>query len=58
VGVWGVLMSIVILQESVSLLQITGGFLTVIGVVLAQMTQIRKKPSEDLITPRETAEND
>jgi len=58
IGVWGVLMSIIVLQESVSLLQITGGFLTIIGVVIAQMTQGRKKPSEDLITPRENVEND
>jgi drug/metabolite transporter (DMT)-like permease len=58
VGVWGVLMSIIILQESVSLLQITGGFLTVIGVIIAQMTQIRKKPNEDLITLEEAPESD
>jgi len=58
VGVWGVLMSIFILQESVSLLQITGGFLTVIGVVIAQMTQVRKKSSEDLITSEEPTESD
>ena len=50
VGVWGVLMSIFILQESVSLLQITGGFLTVIGVVIAQMTQVRPNSSEEFIT--------
>jgi len=58
VGVWGVLMSIIVLQESVSLLQITGGFLTIIGVVIAQMTQVRKKSSEDLITSEEKVEND
>jgi drug/metabolite transporter (DMT)-like permease len=58
IGVWGVLMSIIILQESVSLLQITGGFLTVIGVIIAQLTQVRKKPNEDLITFEEAAESD
>lgn len=58
IGVWGVLMSVLVLQESVSLLQITGGFLTVIGVVIAQLTQVRKKSSEDLITPDGLAKND
>ncbi len=50
VAVWGVLMSVLILHETITLLQITGGFLTIIGVILAQMTQIRKKSSEDPIT--------
>jgi len=58
IGVWGVLMSVIVLQESVTLLQIAGGFLTVIGVIIAQMTQIRKKPSEDLITLEESSQSD
>ena len=58
IAVWGVLMSVLILHETITLLQITGGFLTLIGVIIAQMTQVRKKSSEDLIMPDESAESD
>jgi drug/metabolite transporter (DMT)-like permease len=43
IAVWGVLMSIFVLQETVTLLQIIGGAVTVIGVVIAQMAQKRRK---------------
>ncbi|MHA2396577.1 MAG: DMT family transporter [Candidatus Thorarchaeota archaeon] len=43
IAVWGVLMSIFVLQETVTLLQILGGAVTVIGVVIAQMAQKRRK---------------
>lgn len=58
IAVWGVLMSVLILHETITLLQITGGFLTIVGVILAQMTQVRKKSSEDLIMPDEFVESD
>jgi drug/metabolite transporter (DMT)-like permease len=58
VAVWGVIFSVTILGETVTILQIAGGFLTVIGVILAQMTQIRKNSSKDLITSDDTAESD
>lgn len=58
VAVWGVLFSITVLHETITILQVAGGFITVIGVIIAQMTQIRKKPNEDLITLEETAESD
>ncbi len=58
IAVWGVLMSVLILHETITLLQITGGILTIIGVVLAQLTQVRKKSSEDLLTPGESIESD
>ena len=43
VAVWGVLMSIFILHESVTYLQIFGGVITVIGVIVAQLAQVRRK---------------
>ena len=58
IAVWGVLFSITILHETITILQIAGGFLTVIGVILAQMTQIRKNSGKDLITPEDFVEND
>jgi len=58
IAVWGVLMSVLILHETITLLQIIGGFLTIVGVILAQMTQIRKKSNEALISPDETTESD
>ncbi len=58
IAVWGVLFSITILHETITILQIAGGFLTVIGVILAQMTQIRKNSGKDLITPDDFVEND
>ncbi|MFQ5834290.1 MAG: DMT family transporter, partial [Candidatus Thorarchaeota archaeon] len=39
IAVWGVIMSILVLGESVSLMQILGGGLTVIGVLLAQRSR-------------------
>lgn len=41
VAVWGVLFSVAILGETITILQIIGGILTVIGVIIAQMTQIK-----------------
>lgn len=58
IAVWGVLMSVIILHETITLLQITGGVLTIIGVVLAQLTQVRKKTSEALIMPDESGDID
>jgi drug/metabolite transporter (DMT)-like permease len=46
IAVWGVLMSILVLSETVTYLQILGGAITVIGVVIAQMTQARRKANE------------
>lgn len=37
IGVWGVLMSVIVLNETVTALQIVGGLLTMVGVVIAQM---------------------
>jgi len=47
IAVWGVLMSILVLNESVTYLQIFGGAVTVIGVIIAQMAQARRKSNED-----------
>jgi drug/metabolite transporter (DMT)-like permease len=47
IAVWGVLMSIFVLHETVTFLQIFGGAITVIGVVVAQMTQNRRKSNGD-----------
>jgi len=46
IAVWGVLMSIFILHETVTYLQVIGGAVTVIGVVIAQMAQVRRKSNE------------
>jgi len=58
VAVWGVVFSISILHETITILQVAGGFLTVIGVILAQMTQIRKNSSKELKTPDDSIESD
>ncbi|MHA1862251.1 MAG: DMT family transporter [Candidatus Thorarchaeota archaeon] len=58
IAVWGVIMSVLILHETITLLQIIGGFLTIVGVILAQMTLIRKKSNEALISPDETTQSD
>jgi drug/metabolite transporter (DMT)-like permease len=47
IAVWGVLMSIFVLGETVTYLQIFGGIVTIIGVVLAQMTQTRRNSNKD-----------
>jgi drug/metabolite transporter (DMT)-like permease len=47
IAVWGVLMSIYVLNETVTYLQIFGGAVTVIGVIIAQMAQARRKSNED-----------
>ncbi len=47
IGVWGVLMSVVVLQETVTILQIIGGFLTMVGVAIAQLmfkTKLNEHP--------------
>jgi drug/metabolite transporter (DMT)-like permease len=49
IGVWGVIMSILVLNEIVTLLQILGGLLTIIGVVIAQITQTHKKSNKALV---------
>jgi drug/metabolite transporter (DMT)-like permease len=43
IGVWGIIMSVLILGETTTLLQIAGGVLTIVGVVLAQKAKIAKK---------------
>ena len=45
IGVWGVLMSVLVLNESVTVFQLFGGFLTMAGVVVAQM--MSRKPNEN-----------
>ena len=47
IGVWGVLMSVIVLQETVTIFQIIGGFLTMVGVVIAQMMFAVKKSNEN-----------
>ena len=47
IAVWGVLMSIFVLNETVTYLQIFGGALTVIGVIIAQLAQARRKSNEN-----------
>ena len=54
IAVWGVMMSILVLRETVTLLQILGGVLTIIGVLIAQITQIRHKQDEALVFPDAT----
>jgi len=46
IAVWGVLMSIYILHETVTFLQVLGGAVTVVGVVIAQMAQARRRSNE------------
>ena len=58
IAVWGVLFAITILHETITLLQVAGGFLTVIGVIIAQLTQIRRNSGKDLITPDDSIESD
>ena len=47
IAVWGVLMSILVLSETVTYFQIFGGAITVIGVIIAQMAQARRKSNEN-----------
>jgi len=54
IAVWGVMMSILVLNETVTLLQILGGVLTIIGVIVAQITQIHHKQDEALVFPDAT----
>ncbi len=49
IGVWGVLMSVIVLQETVTILQLFGGFLTMVGVVLAQMMPKQSKVNENYL---------
>ncbi len=58
IAVWGVLFSVTILGETITIFQIGGGILTVIGVIIAQLTQIRKSSGKDLITAHDTAKSD
>jgi drug/metabolite transporter (DMT)-like permease len=43
IGVWGVIMSVLVLNEVVVVLQIIGGAITIMGVVVAQLSQVRRK---------------
>ena len=43
IAVWGVLMSVFVLNETVTYLQILGGAVTVVGVMIAQLAQARRK---------------
>jgi drug/metabolite transporter (DMT)-like permease len=43
IGVWGVIMSVLVLNEVVVVLQIIGGAITIVGVVVAQLSQVRRK---------------
>ncbi len=52
IAVWGVLMAFVLLSEPVHLLQIIGGALTVIGVVLAYLSSSRNN-IENQVAPGE-----
>lgn len=47
IAVWGVLLSIFVLHETVTYLQIFGGIITVIGVIIAQMTHARRKSNKN-----------
>jgi drug/metabolite transporter (DMT)-like permease len=47
IAVWGVLMSVFVLSETVTTLQIFGGAVTVIGVIIAQMAQARRNSNKD-----------
>ena len=47
IAVWGVLLSIFVLHETVTYLQIFGGVVTVLGVVIAQMAQALRKSKVD-----------
>ncbi len=51
IAVWGVIMSVLVLGESISLMQILGGGLTVIGVLLAQ----RSRDKSEGLTVESTA---
>jgi drug/metabolite transporter (DMT)-like permease len=53
ISVWGVLMSVLILSEATSFLQILGGALTILGVVLAQKYTSGQNVEND---PLETGE--
>jgi drug/metabolite transporter (DMT)-like permease len=43
IGVWGVIMSVLVLNETVVALQILGGIITIVGVIVAQVSQVRRK---------------
>ncbi len=47
IAVWGVLLSIFALHETITYLQISGGAITVLGVIIAQMAQVRRKSKKD-----------
>jgi len=49
IAVWGVLMSLLVLNETVTYLQILGGTITVIGVIIAQMAQKQRKINRDKV---------
>ncbi|MFQ5834277.1 MAG: DMT family transporter, partial [Candidatus Thorarchaeota archaeon] len=51
IAVWGVIMSVLVLGESISLMQILGGGLTVIGVLLAR----RSRDKSEGLTVESTA---
>ncbi len=47
IAVWGVVLSILVLHEVVTYLQVIGGAITVIGVIIAQMAQVRRRHNKD-----------
>ena len=49
IAVWGVLLSILVLHETITYLQISGGAITVLGVIIAQMAQARRKSKKDYL---------
>jgi len=49
IGVWGVIMSVLVLGEMITLLQIAGGALTIVGVVIAQRVLNVKKQEESSV---------
>ncbi|MHA2190898.1 MAG: EamA family transporter [Candidatus Thorarchaeota archaeon] len=48
IAVWGVIMSVLVLGEQITFFQIIGGFLTVVGVVIAQTLMNGTKNIEEI----------
>ncbi|MHA1957973.1 MAG: DMT family transporter [Candidatus Thorarchaeota archaeon] len=48
IAVWGVIMSVLVLGEQITFFQIIGGFLTVVGVIIAQTLMNGTKNLEDI----------
>ncbi|MFW9954312.1 MAG: DMT family transporter [Candidatus Thorarchaeota archaeon] len=59
ISVWGVMMSVLVLSEAITILQIFGGTLTIIGVIIAQRyadtgTETTTNPAHDVSNPSDT----